>query len=94
MTIEDSSAPEAGYKSTFQVKPNAKCKFSTKETQQIIHDVLKEKLEGVVYNAETCSQLTKDISEDIKDRLKRTYCSILFTKRFPIGLQNRENCKS
>ncbi|PFH31314.1 Tctex2-related light chain [Besnoitia besnoiti] len=54
---------------TQAVFPEYKLKFKSKPVKEIMETVLKERLEGVEYNAEESPLLTKRIAGEIKDRL-------------------------
>jgi len=55
---------------TYEIRPNFKNKFRPKVVQEIIKSVLHEKLNGVTYHSENTSQWTREIADDIKERLK------------------------
>ncbi|KAJ3240124.1 Tctex1 domain-containing protein 2 [Chytriomyces hyalinus] len=45
-------------------------RFKPAIVTRLIHQVLSEKLTGVAYNPESCSQWTREISDEVKARLK------------------------
>mmetsp|Transcript_11156 Transcript_11156/g.32955 ORF Transcript_11156/g.32955 Transcript_11156/m.32955 type:complete len:135 (-) Transcript_11156:83-487(-) len=55
---------------TYVVHPEYKNKFRPGPAREIIRDVLQSKLEKATYNMETTQVLTKQVADDIKDRLK------------------------
>ena len=67
-TIEDSN---------YVIRPNFKQKyrvangrFRPAKVQQLIHDVLAQKLAQQAYNADAVSNLTKEVADSIKTQLK------------------------
>ncbi|TPX65346.1 hypothetical protein CcCBS67573_g08157 [Chytriomyces confervae] len=54
----------------YSIRPNYKHKFKPAIVTRLIHQVLAEKLTGVAYNPESCSQWTREISDEVKARLK------------------------
>nr|PIL97235.1 Tctex2-related light chain [Toxoplasma gondii COUG] len=56
--------------STQAVFPAYRHKFKSKPVKEILKSVLHGQLEGVEYNAEESPLLTKQIANEIKDRLK------------------------
>eukprot|EP00735_Rhodelphis_limneticus_P008450 TRINITY_DN21450_c0_g1::TRINITY_DN21450_c0_g1_i1::g.10071::m.10071 TRINITY_DN21450_c0_g1::TRINITY_DN21450_c0_g1_i1::g.10071 ORF type:complete len:119 (-),score=2.16,sp/Q8WW35/TC1D2_HUMAN/56.03/1e-43,Tctex-1/PF03645.8/8.6e-28 TRINITY_DN21450_c0_g1_i1:507-863(-) len=54
----------------YEIRPDFRHKFRPRAVKGIIHDVLTEKLSGVIYHAENTSQATRDIADEIKIRLK------------------------
>ncbi|KAL7752769.1 hypothetical protein RI367_001771 [Sorochytrium milnesiophthora] len=54
----------------YLIRPNFKHKFKPSVAQKIIHQVLVEKLSGQAYSADNATQWTRDISDDIRNRLK------------------------
>mmetsp|Transcript_130857 Transcript_130857/g.419658 ORF Transcript_130857/g.419658 Transcript_130857/m.419658 type:complete len:125 (-) Transcript_130857:115-489(-) len=55
---------------TYVIHPEYKNKFRVGPTREIIKEVLQSKLEKAQYNMETTQALTKQVADDIKDRLK------------------------
>jgi len=54
----------------YTIRPNFQQKFRPSVVQKIIHEILVEKLNGQVYSPETCSSFTKEIADEIKNKLK------------------------
>ncbi|KAG4090762.1 Tctex1 domain-containing protein 2 [Neocallimastix lanati (nom. inval.)] len=54
----------------YSIRPNFQQKFRPSVVQKIIHEVLVEKLKGQSYSPETCSTFTKEIADQIKNKLK------------------------
>ncbi|TPX36570.1 hypothetical protein SmJEL517_g01271 [Synchytrium microbalum] len=52
------------------IRPNFKSKFRSGPVQKIIHDVLQSRLAGATYDQTQCSTWTREISDEIKNRLK------------------------
>jgi len=48
-------------------------RFKPMKIKEMMHGVLHDKLQGVTYSSENVSQLTKEISEDIKNGLKGAF---------------------
>ncbi|XP_044312148.1 dynein light chain Tctex-type protein 2B [Varanus komodoensis] len=64
-------APRPGSPSrTYSLRPPFQHKFRSSTVKDCIHEVLKEELENVQYDPEEVPQLTKSLSETIRDRLK------------------------
>eukprot|EP00929_Paragymnodinium_shiwhaense_P075999 TRINITY_DN38971_c0_g2_i1.p1 TRINITY_DN38971_c0_g2~~TRINITY_DN38971_c0_g2_i1.p1 ORF type:complete len:160 (-),score=30.54 TRINITY_DN38971_c0_g2_i1:78-557(-) len=55
---------------SYIIHPEYKNKFRPGPTREIIKDVLTSKLEKATYNMETTQLLTRQLSDEIKDRLK------------------------
>jgi hypothetical protein len=62
-TVNDSQLPEQ-----FQLRPNFRNKFKPADVQQMIHNVLQERLHAVEYQTEQAAQLTKEISNLVRDK--------------------------
>ena len=58
-----------------EVHPKYEERFRPHEARAIIGEVLKEKLAGVVYSSEEAGELTRDIAEDIRTRIKEALTS-------------------
>ncbi|KAI8833731.1 Tctex-1 family-domain-containing protein [Chytridium lagenaria] len=54
----------------YSIRPNFKQKFRPSVVAKMINQVLKERLGNVTYQVDTCSQLSKEISDEIKTKLK------------------------
>mmetsp|Transcript_17001 Transcript_17001/g.28071 ORF Transcript_17001/g.28071 Transcript_17001/m.28071 type:complete len:127 (+) Transcript_17001:131-511(+) len=52
------------------IAPSYQNKFRPAAAKDIIHSVLSKRLAGQFYNAESVSQWTREISDEIKSRLK------------------------
>lgn len=61
--VNDSQLPEQ-----FQLRPNFRNKFKPSDVQSLIHKVLQERLHGVEYQTEQAAQLTKEISNLVRDK--------------------------
>lgn len=59
-----------GDENTYVIHPEYKNKFRPGPTKEIIRDVLQSKLDKATYSMETTQLLTKQVADDIKDRLK------------------------
>lgn len=55
---------------TYVIHPEYKQKFRSGPAREIIKDVLQAKLERATYHAEQTALLTKQVADEIKDRLK------------------------
>nr|XP_008163915.1 dynein light chain Tctex-type protein 2B isoform X3 [Chrysemys picta bellii] len=63
---QDRPAPE----NTYSLRPAFQHKFRSSAVKECIHAILKENLANVQYNPEETPELTRSLSETIKDRLK------------------------
>ncbi|KAJ3063546.1 Tctex1 domain-containing protein 2, partial [Rhizoclosmatium hyalinum] len=54
----------------YSIRPNYKQKFKQAAVTRIIHQILTERLTGVTYQSDSCSQWTREISDEIKAKLK------------------------
>ncbi|KAJ3052061.1 Tctex1 domain-containing protein 2 [Rhizophlyctis rosea] len=54
----------------YNIRPNFKQKFRPAIVQKLIHQILNDRLEGATYHPDTCSQWTREIADEIKNRLK------------------------
>eukprot|EP00128_Syssomonas_multiformis_P009348 Colp12_sorted_trinity150504_noHs@30991 len=54
---------------TYVTKPD-KQKFMPAIVKNVIRDVLAEKLQGVEYEADKVTQITKDVADEIRNRIK------------------------
>ncbi|KAJ3007970.1 Tctex1 domain-containing protein 2 [Thoreauomyces humboldtii] len=61
--IEDNAA-------AYSIRPTIKQKFRPALITKVIHQALADRLTGATYQADTCTQWTKEIADDIKNRLK------------------------
>mmetsp|Transcript_40362 Transcript_40362/g.73029 ORF Transcript_40362/g.73029 Transcript_40362/m.73029 type:complete len:125 (+) Transcript_40362:47-421(+) len=55
---------------TYVIHPEYKNKFRPGPAREIIKEVLQNKLDKVTYNMETTQLLTRQVADEIKDRLK------------------------
>ncbi|XP_066476970.1 dynein light chain Tctex-type protein 2B isoform X2 [Tiliqua scincoides] len=55
---------------TYSLRPAFQHKFRSSTVKECIHEVLKEELTGIQYSPEDIPQLTKSLSETIRDKLK------------------------
>ncbi|XP_053169145.1 dynein light chain Tctex-type protein 2B [Hemicordylus capensis] len=55
---------------TYSLRPAFQHKFRSSTVKECIHEVLKEELTGVQYTPEDIPQLTKSLSETIRNKLK------------------------
>ncbi|XP_075013227.1 choline-phosphate cytidylyltransferase A isoform X5 [Calonectris borealis] len=62
--------PDDGAGNTYSLRPSLQRRFKSSTVKECIHAILKEKLANVQYIPEEMPQLTKSLSETIKDRLK------------------------
>ncbi|XP_058151600.1 dynein light chain Tctex-type protein 2B isoform X5 [Dasypus novemcinctus] len=61
---------------TYTLRPVFQQRFRPSLVKDCIHAVLKEELASAVYSPEEMPQLTKRLSEHIKDKLKANYCEL------------------
>ena len=55
---------------SFQIRPSFEQKFRPGAVKEIIHTVLNSSLAGKIYDAEKVTNWSKDISTNIKDKIK------------------------
>jgi len=55
---------------TFKTKPELRETFKVEEAKEVITSVLKDRLGDQKYSSEDASRWTKEISDDIKSRIK------------------------
>eukprot|EP01135_Chromosphaera_perkinsii_P009979 Nk52_evm14s1992 gene=Nk52_evmTU14s1992 len=55
---------------SYIIRPNYKNKFKPREVKTIIREYLAEKLTDYVYNADEIAQMTKDITDDLREKLE------------------------
>ncbi|KAI9006161.1 Tctex-1 family-domain-containing protein [Gaertneriomyces semiglobifer] len=68
--MADTTPKAAEEQASYSIRPNFKQKFRPALIQKLIHQTLVDRLTGQTYQAETCPQLTRDIADEIKNRLK------------------------
>ncbi|KAJ3068754.1 Tctex1 domain-containing protein 2, partial [Podochytrium sp. JEL0797] len=54
----------------YSIRPNYKQKFKQAVVTRLIHQILTDRLTGVAYQPDACSQWTREISDEIKAKLK------------------------
>ncbi|TPX72978.1 hypothetical protein SpCBS45565_g00089 [Spizellomyces sp. 'palustris'] len=54
----------------YSIRPNFKQKFRPAIVTKLIHQILADRLTGATYHPDTCSQWTREIADEIKNRLK------------------------
>eukprot|EP00842_Homolaphlyctis_polyrhiza_P000683 jgi/Hompol1/1615/HPOL_002727-RA len=52
------------------IRPNFKQKFRPAVISKTIHGILTDRLTGATYHPDTCSQWTREIADEIKNKLK------------------------
>ncbi|XP_050834130.1 dynein light chain Tctex-type protein 2B isoform X1 [Serinus canaria] len=62
--------PEEGPENTYSLRPDLQHRFKSSTVKECIRAILKEKLANVQYIPEEMPELTKSLSDTIKDRLK------------------------
>ncbi|XP_027739920.1 tctex1 domain-containing protein 2 [Empidonax traillii] len=62
--------PDDGAGNTYSLRPGLQHRFKSSTVKECIHAILKERLANVQYDPEEMPELTKSLSETIKDRLK------------------------
>ncbi|KAK6095960.1 hypothetical protein MT418_003835 [Batrachochytrium dendrobatidis] len=55
---------------SYNIRPNYKQKFRPAVVSKEIHQILADRLTGVAYHPDTCSQWTREIADEIKNKLK------------------------
>ncbi|KAI9208817.1 flagellar inner arm dynein light chain [Polychytrium aggregatum] len=56
--------------SSYVIRPNFKQKFRPAIVTRLIHSILVDRLTGIVYHPDSCSQLSREIADEIKNKLK------------------------
>ncbi|RLW00658.1 hypothetical protein DV515_00008699 [Chloebia gouldiae] len=62
--------PDEAAQNTYSLRPGLQQRFKSSTVKECIHAILKEKLANVQYIPEEMPELTKSLSDTIKDRLK------------------------
>lgn len=52
------------------IRPNYKQKFRSSQVQELINNILKSKLSSITYNSDTCLAYSREIADEIKQKLK------------------------
>ena len=55
---------------TYKMKPQEEERFKAYSVEEIVKEIVMKKFEGVQWDAEKCSKLNVDISNEIKARVK------------------------
>ncbi|KAJ1087178.1 hypothetical protein NDU88_000367 [Pleurodeles waltl] len=85
-----STAPE----NTYSIRPNYQHKFRSSTVKEIIHAILKTELSNKLYVPEEVPQMTKSLSENIKNKLKDMgYDRYKLVVQVVIGEQRGEGVK-
>jgi hypothetical protein len=56
---------------SYSLRPKMSQKFRSSDVKELIHGILISKLADKSYNTETCTELAKSISAEIKEKLKQ-----------------------
>eukprot|EP01112_Ceratiomyxa_fruticulosa_P022957 TRINITY_DN8580_c0_g1_i1.p1 TRINITY_DN8580_c0_g1~~TRINITY_DN8580_c0_g1_i1.p1 ORF type:complete len:130 (-),score=15.67 TRINITY_DN8580_c0_g1_i1:29-418(-) len=79
---------------TYQIRPNFKNKFRSAIVKDILHSILNERLTGTLYHSENTSQLCREISDEIKGKLKElNLARYKYIVQVVIGEQRGEGVK-
>jgi len=65
---DDHKTKKIQYENTYRMEP--KVVFDADRATRIIRETMEERLEGLIYNADTCLELAKSMSVDLKERIK------------------------
>mmetsp|Transcript_11591 Transcript_11591/g.43533 ORF Transcript_11591/g.43533 Transcript_11591/m.43533 type:complete len:122 (-) Transcript_11591:6894-7259(-) len=81
--------------SKYQLRPSIKSKFKTSEVKKLIQPLLVETLQNTTYQSEIISNLTKELSNTIRDRIVSDlgYERYKFVVNVFIGEMRGEGCK-
>lgn len=60
------------------------CRFRAAKSREIIASVLHSRLGGAAYNAEKMSVLSREIADEIKQRIKGVVCTTCVLHRAPL----------
>jgi hypothetical protein len=87
------------YENTYHLGPKEDEKFSVTQVQVIIDEELNKKLTGRMYNSDECKELTQDLSDLIKKRVKelgfRRYkilCCVVIGQNVDQGADGTSRC--
>ncbi|PSC74499.1 tctex1 domain-containing 2 [Micractinium conductrix] len=58
------------YENTYRTEPTEEARFRVHRVQAVLRELLKERLEGQSYDPVRCSQTTKRLADDIRERCK------------------------
>jgi len=79
---------------TYIIRPNYQHKFRAADVKEVIHQVLAEHLQEKSYKGEECTDWCKEISNQIKEKLKEMgYERYKFIVQVVIGEQKGEGVK-
>ena len=68
MSSRNSGMPAIKREPTYRMEPYKK--FDPQKVEQVVQNIVKEKLDGYKYNPKLCAVMSKVISEDIRDKVK------------------------
>lgn len=90
--ITDTS--QEGSSNTYTIRPNFQHKFRPAAVKECIHQILTDFFVGKSYSGDECTTWCKNISHEIKDRLKEMgYDRYKFIVQVVIGEQRGEGVK-
>ncbi|XP_015250248.1 PREDICTED: tctex1 domain-containing protein 2 [Cyprinodon variegatus] len=55
---------------SYLIRPNHQHKFKPTIVKEYIHEILRERLSGVLYDPESVPELTRSLAETVKDKVK------------------------
>merc|ERR1712004_891484 len=91
---EVASNPEEVPPNTYVIRPNFQHKFRPVMVKELIHHTLVEELNGMTYNAEEATDLSKKVADSLKAKLKDLeYDRYKFLVQVIVGEQRGEGCK-
>nr|XP_022338983.1 tctex1 domain-containing protein 2-like [Crassostrea virginica] len=92
--MTDTAVEENTSSNTYIIRPNFQHKFRPVIVKETIHNVLNEHLTGKTYDTEETTEWTRQISDDIKLKLKDLgYDRYKFVVQVVIGEQRGEGVK-
>ncbi|XP_026179604.1 dynein light chain Tctex-type protein 2B [Mastacembelus armatus] len=57
---------------TYLIRPNHQHKFKPAIVKECIHEIVRERLSGVIYDPEQVPELSRSLADCIKDKVKNT----------------------
>ncbi|XP_076445416.1 dynein light chain Tctex-type protein 2B-like isoform X2 [Babylonia areolata] len=102
---EGSDAPETSrplhfkLENSYRMKPQDEERFQAWKVEEVMGEVLKERLEGVTYDPDTCQDLAKDLASHVQRRVKdfrwqryRVVCHVTIGQQCQQGLRVCSRC--
>ncbi|XP_039250691.2 dynein light chain Tctex-type protein 2B-like [Styela clava] len=92
--VEETAPQQQQHENTYLIRPNFQHKFKPAEVKEIIHEVVKEELDGKDYDGEQVAEWVQNIGNNTKAKLKAMgYDRYKFVVQVVIGEQRGEGVK-